>query len=349
MAQRVDQILAGYCDGDAISREARGFRTVFREMGFDSDIYAPSENISEGMTGDALPLASYDDGEQNALLYHFSIGSEATVAFRRSKSRKMVRYHNITPAEFFDGFDDGLASRLRAGRGELEEILSLASIVLADSEYNAAEARAVGCPRVEVMELMADLAEVEPDQRKIDRYDDSLSNILFVGRIVPNKCVEELILAFKWINKVIDAKSRLILVGSEQSCPPYFAMLKMLADRLELDNVCFEGFLNESELVSCYYCADVFVNPSRHEGYGLPLIEAMKYDVPVVARASGGMIEAMGEAGVMFDDLDSAMLGELVAKVMWDNDLAGRVLASQEKRMDAIRARDLKSEWSRIL
>ena len=90
-------------------------------------------------------------------------------------------------------------------------------------------------------------------------------------------------------------------------------------------------------------------NASRHEGYGLPLIEAMKYDVPVVARASGGMIEAMGEAGVMFDDLDSVMLGELVAKVMWDNDLAGRVRVSQEKRMDAIRGRDLKAEWSRIL
>lgn len=347
--KRIDQILAGYCDGDAISHEARGFRSVFRELGFDSDIYAPAGNISEGMASDALPLVSYEGGEEDVLLYHFSIGSEATVTFRQSRSRKMARYHNITPAEFFDGFDDGLAGRLRAGREELKDVLGLASIVLADSEYNAAEARAAGCARVEVMELMPDLTEVEPDQQKIDRYDDALSNILFVGRIVPNKCVEDLILAFWWINKVIDPRSRLILVGSERSCPPYFAMLKMLADRLELDNVCFEGFLNEAELAACYCCADVFVNPSRHEGYGLPLIEAMKYEVPVVARASGGMVEALGGSGVMFEDLDSVLLGELVAKVMWDNDLAGRVLASQEARMEVIRARDLKSEWSRIL
>ena len=126
-------------------------------------------------------------------------------------------------------------------------------------------------------------------------------------------------------------------------------MLKMLADKHELDNVCFEGFLNEAELSACYCCADVFVNASRHEGYGLPLIEAMKYEVPVLARASGGMVEAMGGAGVMFDDLDSVMLGELIGKVMWDNDLAKRVLASQEKRIDAIRTRDLKSEWSQLL
>ena len=91
------------------------------------------------------------------------------------------------------------------------------------------------------------------------------------------------------------------------------------------------------------------MNASRHEGYGLPLIEAMKYEVPVLARASGGMVEAMGGAGVMFDDLDSVMLGELIGKVMWDNDLAKRVLASQEKRIDAIRTRDLKSEWSQLL
>lgn len=346
---RFDQILAGYADGDAISREARSFRDLFREMGFESDIFAPAGNISENMVHDARPLEDFRCSSGDMVLYHFSIGSEAAGCFAGAAGRKLVRYHNITPGEFFDGFDDELAVRLRTGRAELEGICRSADLVIADSEFNAGEVRAVGCENVKVFELVADLEEYEPDERKLDRYADGFSNILFVGRIVPNKKVEELMLAFNWINKTIDARSRLVLVGSERSCPAYFHMLKMLAFRLDLDNVCFEGFLNESELAACYCCADVFVSASRHEGYCLPLIEAMKYEVPVIARRCGGMPEALGGAGVMFDELDPVMLGELIGKTMWDGDFAGRILDAQVQRLAVIRGRDLKKEWSMLL
>lgn len=349
MPKRVDQLLSGYADGDAISREARAFRAVFREMGYDSDIFAPQSNIAERLRGDAFPVDALRGDADSVLLYHFSIASDSTKAFHGFPGRRLLRYHNITPAEFFYGYDDALAGRLLAGRAELKDVVRPADVVLADSEYNASEIREAGCARVEVMELIADLEEVDPDEERLARFDDSFGNIMFVGRIVPNKCVEELILAFRWINKAIDPKSRLILVGSERSCPAYFSMLKMLASRLELDNVCFEGFLNEAELASCYCCADVFVTASRHEGYCLPLIEAMRYGIPVVARECGGMPEAMGGAGILFDGLDSRMLGELIAKAMWDNDFAAKVLKSQDLRLDRIRTRDIRAEWSRIL
>lgn len=349
MGKRFDQILAGYVDGDAISREARTFRDVFRGMGCESDIFAPAGNTSEKMAGDARPLEEFQVGADDTVLYHFSIGSEAADLFTKAGGRKIVRYHNITPGEFFDGFDDDLAVRLRAGRAELEGICRSADLVLADSEFNATEVRAVGCNDVKVFELVADFDEVEPDERKLDRYADGVSNVLFVGRIVPNKRIEELIMAFHWINKVIDPRSRLVLVGSERSCPSYFHMLKMLACRLELDNVCFEGFLNEAELSACYCCADVFVCASRHEGYCLPLLEAMQHEMPVVARNCGGMPEAMGGAGVLFDDLDPVLLGELIGKTMWDRNFAGRILESQERRLAEVRARDLKKEWSEII
>ena len=346
---RVDQILAGYDLGDAISREARSFRDTFREMGFESDIFAPPQHIAETVTDDALPLGAYVDNKENVLLYHFSIGSESSALYSQAQARRLVRYHNITPSHYFAGYDDDMVRRLDDGREELKRVVADADLVLADSRFNADEATAVGGKAVEVMELVSDLDEVEPDERKIDRYYNGLSNILFVGRIVPNKGIEDLITAFRWINKAIDSKSRLILVGSERSCPAYYAMLKMLADDLELDNVCFEGFLNEAELSACYCCADVFVTASHHEGYCMPLIEAMKYEVPVVARDCGGMVDAMGGAGVMFDDLDPVLLGELVAKVMWDDDLASRVLASQEERIERIKGRNLLDEWSKIL
>ncbi len=349
MPNRIDQIVAGYVYGDAISREARVFRSVFRELGYESDIFAPESHIAPTVKGDALPLSSYNDGDGSKLLYHFSIGSPASHSFLGSRRTKYVKYHNITPPHFFKGYDERMVTLLTQGRAEFEKVARGADLVLADSAYNAEEASAVGAQRVEVLELVADLEEVDPDEGKLCRYDDGMGNILFVGRMVPNKCVEDLICAFRWINKAIDGASRLILVGSERSCPAYYAMLKMLARDLELDNVCFEGYLNEAELSACYCCADVFVCASRHEGYCLPLVEAMKYDVPVVARSAGGMLQAMSGAGVMFDGLDSRVLGELTAKIMWDESLRKRVLHSQENRLDAIRNRDLKAEWSRVL
>jgi len=242
-----------------------------------------------------------------------------------------------------------MAARLQQGRAELSSVCGQADLILADSNFNAEEVRELGHENVQVMELVADLDDIEPDERQIDRYDDQMGNILFVGRIVPNKCIEDLILAFRWINKAIDAKSRLIIVGSDRSCPSYFAMLKLLAYRLDLNNVCFEGFLNESELAACYCCADVFVCTSRHEGYCLPLVEAMKYGVPVIARAIGGMPQAMDGAGVLYEGLSSDILGELIAKIMWDEALRKRLISSQEQRLERIRARDLKAEWSRLL
>jgi len=349
MPNRVDQILAGYVFGDAISREARVFRDVFREMGYASDIFAPEPHIAPTVKGDALPLSSFKDDPDNLVLYHFSIGSEASECYLGSRATKYLKYHNITPAHFFTGYDARMVEILTEGRREFLKVAEASDLVLADSLYNAEEAQRAGAKRVEVMELVADLEEVEPDESKICRYDDGLGNILFVGRMVPNKGVEELIAAFRWINKAIDEKSRLILVGSERSCPSYYAMLKMLATDLELDNICFEGYLNEAELAACYSCADVFVCASRHEGYCLPLIEAMKYGVPVVARRAGGMPQAISGAGVMFDELEPKIFGELIAKCMWDEALRKRILASQERRLEMIASRDLKREWSRML
>lgn len=349
MAQRIDQVLAGYADGDAISREARAFRGLFREMGFQSEIYAPAETIAPSMQSDARPVESFSAGSDDVLLYHFSITSSAFSVLAGFRGRRFVRYHNITPADFFAGYDDDLAEKLKRGRSELADVLKLAHKVLAVSSYNAGEAKAAGCRGVEVMELVADFADIEPDESRIDRFNDEMGNILFVGRIVPNKCIEELILAFRWINKVIEPRSRLILAGSDRSCPAYFAMLKMLAARLELENVCFEGFLDDAGLAASYSCADAFVCTSRHEGYCLPLVEAMRYEVPVIARDAGGMPEAMGGAGILFDELDSRLLGELVAKAVWDDDFSRRIVESQNRRVEALKARDLKTEWKKLL
>lgn len=333
---RVNQLLAGYADGDAISEEARSLRDIFRRNGYSSEIYAPADSIAEAVRTDCMVLEDYSDSDSDVLLYHYSIASEANLIFLNSRARRVMRYHNITPAEFFEGFDDGQAAQLRKARSELSRIFSEAHKVWPVSGFNASEIESSGSEKIEVLPLVSSrLGFSGRNETDIinSKPTGDLRNILFVGRIAPNKCIEELIEMFAWIYGAIDNHSRLVIVGSERSCPKYYAMLRFYANRLGLQNVCFTGFVKDDELAEYYRSADVFVSASRHEGFCLPLLEAMVSKVPVVARLNGGMPEAMGEAGVLFDDLNPRRLGVLVYRLMTDDSLRKEILRAQSERL----------------
>lgn len=349
--KRFDQILAGFADGDAISQEARKIRDCIRALGMESDIYAPAGRVSLAVRDQCRRFDEYRGAEGDVLLYHYSIASEASAVFAASRARRILRYHNITPSGFFRGFDEAVARQLDEARGGLSAAAGQAESIWAVSEYNAQELRALGLPRVRVMPLFYspdDFARTV-DPRIMAKFSADLTNLFFVGRMAPNKCVEDLILAFAWYHTCINPRSRLILVGSEYSCPRYFALLRLLAGRLELPNVCFEGFVSPEGLAAYYKLAHAFVCTSRHEGYCLPLVEAMAHGVPVIARRQGGMPEAMGSGGVLFDHAEPRVLAELIGRVIGDAALRQDVLASQQRRMEEIRRRDLAADCLRLL
>jgi L-malate glycosyltransferase len=342
---RFDQLLAGYADGDAISQEARIIRARLRARGVASDLFAPADRIGEGVRDDARPLSDYAPAPGDTVLYHAAIASPAAEAFRRTPARRLARYHNITPAEWFHGFDDALAAQLRQARVELAGLLAQADTVFADSEYNAAELRALGLDRVRVVPLLFDPAafDTAPDPAVLARFTPPLTNLLFVGRLAPNKDIETLLLAFAWYQRR-NPFSRLIVAGSTDSCRRYALMLRILAAQLELPNVCFTGFLSAAGRAACYQLADVFVCASRHEGYCLPLVEAMTCGVPVISRSTGGAPEALGGAGLTFDELDPPALAALVDCLLRDPAVHARVMDSQKQRLNALHGRDLDRE-----
>jgi glycosyltransferase involved in cell wall biosynthesis len=340
--RRVNQLVAGFAEGDAISQEARAFRHVARELGFESEIFVPACRMAPGCRDDCRPLEDYRGETGDLVIYHYAIASECSAIFEATAARRVLLYHNITPASYFDGFDDETAARLRVARGGLKTVASLADRVAAVSAFNAAELAALGVADVRVFPLLwlpGDMA-VEPDPAMLHKLGDGLRNMLFVGRMAPNKCIEDLLLAFAWYHTCIDRHSRLVIVGSERSCPRYAAMLGLLAGRLGLANVSFAGFVSPAELAACYATASVFVCTSRHEGYCLPLVEAMLRGVPVIARDCGGMPEAMGGGGVLFDEADPRILAQLMHRVLTDDDLRAEVLDSQAQRVAAVRSRD---------
>ncbi len=347
----IHQILAGYADGDAISSEAILLRGIFRRWGHASEIYASPERVSPSLQGDCRLLAEYTAQPADLCLHHYGIASPAVGAFLASPARKIMIYHNITPAEYFTGFDNEVAAQLRTARGALREVARQADAVWTVSRFNAQELKAAGIEGVKVFPLLfsPQLPGLAPNPLIVKKFAGPLRNILFVGRIAPNKRVEDLIQAFAWYHMTLDPFSRLIVVGSQQSAARYFNMLKMLTGDLDLTTAYFAGFASDADLAAYYRTANLYVSTSGHEGYCRPLLEAMDHGIPVIARAAGGTPEAMQDAGILYEDLSPQELAALMHRVLTDADLRAAVLCSQAERIRRERERPVEAELRNLL
>ncbi len=356
---RVEQWLAGFSPGDAVSQDALGIQAALRELGIACDLLAPAHAIAPAGQALCRPFPETSDGADvgtdsgaTLRLYHYSIGSPLTQAFKRAPRPRVLRYHNITPASFYDGFDDDLADQLRNGRIELQDAAAAADAVWAASHFNASELAVADRKEVTVLPLLfeAGYAEKRPDPAALRRLRKRrFVNILFVGRLAPNKCIEDLMLAFDYYHRVVNPRSRLLIVGSTRSCPRYYGMLWMLAAALNNPAICFEGFVTDNVLAAYYRAADLFVGTSAHEGYGAPLVEAMMQGVPVIARRAGGTPEAMDGAGVLFDAAAPAELAQLMHTVLNNRRLRTDITVAQLKRAKRLRRRNPAAELERLL
>jgi len=346
MFERIDQMLAGFSEGDAITSEAQNLRQIFKRWGIASDIFVDTRHVSAGLLPECRPLEEHRGNKASLLIHHYSIGSPAVEAFLRSSSRKVLHYHNVTPAHFFAGFDDRIARELEDARGALANVIPRVDAMWAVSRFNAAELESLGAREVAVFPLQFSGSEMSdsPSDVILGKFSVPMTNILFVGRIVPNKRVEDLMQAYCWYHRTINRQSRLILVGSDRSAPAYFVMLRMLAGEWCIPNVCFERYVNFRDLPTYYRIADVFATASRHEGFCRPLIEAMSFDVPVVANRAGGIPEALGSAGIMYEDASPAELAVLLDRVVTDRGLRSEVIESQRRRMAEIAGRNAEAE-----
>ncbi len=271
---RADQILTGAALGDATSNAALLMRDALRALGYASDLFAPSEHIMPAFRDTCLDIDRYNPSPQDIALHHFGLASPATDRFLNSPARKILIYHNITPAPFFQGYNDALAQQLDRSRTDLARIANACNDVWADSAYNAAELRALDIPTVHVLPLPFDphAARISPDPALIQRLTAPLTTWLTVGRLAPNKRIEEVIQTFTHYRRAHNPFSRLFIVGSQRSAPKYVTYLRSLVHELNIDNVCFEGFVWPDGLAAYYQLADLFLSASDHEGYCLPLI-----------------------------------------------------------------------------
>jgi glycosyltransferase involved in cell wall biosynthesis len=342
MRPAVHQVLATLGYGDAIGHEVLGIQRVLRAAGYESEIFVETADLRlEDLTTDYrdLPEASHPD---NVLLHHFSLGSRASRLAYALPDRMALVYHNITPPEYFVDVHPKLVQLCYLGRRELGLYASRCDLGLGDSEYNRQELEALGFQPTGVLPVVPDFAHLAgpPNYMQAGLFDDAWVNLLFVGRMIPNKRIEDLIRFFHAYNRWFNPRSRLLLVGAHSGFERYVAMLQGLIDRLGVPDVHFLGHVSNAELTAYYELADVFLCASEHEGFCVPLVESFHMGVPVLAYAATAVPATMDGAGLLYHHKDPIRVAALIDQVATDRDLQDRIVASQDAALDRLAQKD---------
>jgi glycosyltransferase involved in cell wall biosynthesis len=340
--RQVHQLLAALSYGDAIGNEALAIQARLRRAGYESDIFA--EKVHPRMAHLARPLWHYREvsSAETVCLFHFSIGSAAGRLIYHAPDRLVSIYHNITPAHWFLGFHPHLAGLCHHGRRELGVFAPRTELGLGDSEFNRRELEAAGFGRTGVLPIVLDLDAYRrpPSPVVMRRYDDGRTNLLFVGRIIPNKKIDDLVRVFAVYQRAIEPRSRLLLVGDHRGHERYYDRLQGMVRALRLDEVVFTGHVEDDDLLAYYRVAHLFLCLSEHEGFCVPLLEAMNAGLPVVAYDAGAVAETLRGGGVLLKGKRPHEVAELVRMVLTDARLRTAVLATQERAMAEVRATD---------
>jgi glycosyltransferase involved in cell wall biosynthesis len=342
VAIAIHQVLATLGYGDAIGNEVLGIQRVLKAAGYESEIFVQTaDQRLEDLTVDYLdlPAASHPD---NILIHHFSIGSRASRVAYALPDRMALVYHNITPPEYFVDVNKMLVKLCYRGRRELELYRDRCDIALGDSEYNRQELEALGFPVTGVLPVVPDFAHLAgpPNYLQAGEFDDGWVNVMFVGRIIPNKRIEDVIRCFQAYKQAFNPRSRLLLVGSYGGFEKYLAMVQRFVVQIGAQDVHFLGHVANEELAAYYEVADIFLCASEHEGFCVPLIESFHMGVPVLAYAAAAVPATMDGAGVLYTNKHPMHVAALIDAVVSDRNLQDRIIDGQYAALDRLEAKD---------
>jgi glycosyltransferase involved in cell wall biosynthesis len=331
----IHQMLPDFGYGDAIGNDVLGIQKALRDWGHDSEIYA--QHVHSKLSGMTRPFWEYKEFSHpnNILIFHFSIGSELSEFVKRLPDRKIMIYHNITPPHFFQGINAEVERRCAWGYEELKKLAPHFDLGLGVSDFNRQDLERAGFQKTGVLPIFLDFKNyyLAPEETLKRTLQDGKVNILHVGRVVPQKKIEDVIKTFFLFQKRLCPESRLVLVGSESVGNYSRAVKKMVEELAVADKVLFAGFASFRELVTYYSTAHLYLCLSEHEGFCVPLMESMFFGIPVIAYLIGGIPETLGEAGVGLVEKNFEEIAELMALILEDQDLRETIVRGQEKRL----------------
>jgi glycosyltransferase involved in cell wall biosynthesis len=328
----------------AVGAHVLQVRRLLEDKGVATETYA--EHIRPAMDGHGADFRSYRPAPGDLLVYHVAIGSGVADFVRDQSVPFVLDHHNITPAHFWAGWEPPVVAATAWARNQLAELAERATLGIGDSAYNEGELRDLGCVRTAVAPILLDLTELdgEVDAAEVERLQHDGTVWLFVGRIAPNKAQHDLVNAFAVHRRVYDPNAVLRIVGGSSS-DAYVEAIRRLISALDLDGaVELTGSVSPSVLAAHYRAADVFVCVSEHEGFCVPLLEAMHHSVPVVAYDSTAVGETLAGGGLVLPSKAPSVVAAAVDRVTGDAELRRGLVAAGTRRLgdfalDTTRAR----------
>jgi glycosyltransferase involved in cell wall biosynthesis len=348
--RNIHQMQVAAAKENSIGNEVAALQAALREWGFGSRLYA--EEISPDFHGAVQHFSRYRPTSGDLVILHYSTGSPLVDYLRSLNVPLVLIYHNVTPATFLTGLGGGEAERARRGRLALAGLREQTILALARSEYSRQELVEIGFDPVRVVPVVVTdvLRHVPPDEETLGRFDGTGDvNLLFVGRIVPNKRQEDLV-KLLYVYRQINPNSRLFLVGSWSNSQRYADWLRQLTRRLGLEEaVHLVGHVSNAELAAYYRLAHLFVCMSEHEGFGIPLVEAMRFDLPIVAYASTAIPSTLGGAGILIQQKSFAVVAEVIHLLQTCPAFRGAIIEGQRRRRIAFEAETVLAGLQRVL
>jgi glycosyltransferase involved in cell wall biosynthesis len=329
-------------EGDAVSNDVRGWYRVLRRAGHDVRLYA--EECHAGLPCGPVGEAGERLGPDDLCVYHHSMGCTAALnLLGRLACRRLVRYHNVTPARYYH---DDLKVRLECNKGvrQLRDLVSMGCEFVATSEFTARDLTALA-PDVPYRVVppynqVDDLLRATPDYLAALPYNDARYNVLTVGRVVPNKNLVRAVGAFARFRAAVRGRARLLIVG-DPGDGRYAKQVMAAAARLGVgEDVVFAGRVGVRQLKAFYLAADALLLLSEHEGFGVPLVEAMALRVPAVAAGTTALPETGGDAARYADPADEAETAAVLGGVVCDAGLREAMMVRGRERYETRFAND---------
>ncbi|WP_228556777.1 glycosyltransferase [Myxococcus sp. AB025B] len=334
----VHQLLPRLAWGDAVGNQVRYLQDLLRRWGHASDIYAEDwDDACKDQVRHAREYAK-DARPDSLLLVHHSFQSRLVPLIARAPGRKVLVYHNVTPARLFEGFERKVAAACDAAREELLELRPHIERAFGYSRFSAEELVAAGYGSVATLPFAIDWSafDTAPDPALQAELGDGCANVLFVGRAVPSKKVDDVLRVFTAYQRLYQARSRLVVAGYLHRDGAYGAYLHGLKEVLGAERVLFLGRVSPAQLSACFRTASAYLSMSRHEGFGVPLLEAMYRDVPVVAYGAAAVPETMGGAGLATLTDAPTEVAQLLAVLDRNPALRAEVLQGQRARLASL-------------
>jgi len=352
----VHQFVPALLPRDATGDHTLALRDTFRAAGWASEIFveaAHDELQSEASYFERYPARARPG---DILLYQASTGSPVADFLMDRPETLVLDYHNITPPSFYEGWEDHTAEKVALARTQVAALAARSSLGIADSAFNAAELAGFGCPATEVVPILTGI-DAWGDPERVDRAEAArlrrqrgdAAGLLFVGRLSPNKAQHQLVEALWLYRRWYDPDARLRLVGPAITGAYAEAVLGFAAELGLEDAVDHGEHLTPAQLAAWYADADAFVCLSDHEGFCIPLLEAMHFDLPIVAYAAGAVPETLGDAGVLLDTKRPGEVAATVHRVVGDDALRRRLAAAGRRRLEHFASGTVRARFVEVL